>query len=299
MTSLAARLMPLAISLRGSKRRFSSADRTMARIDKTRAAPGSYDPPRSVTSKVTVTRDDTSGWPVYRVSPHNSTPPRASVYFHGGAYIAEITATHWRTIAKLAAATDTTFIVPIYPLAPTETAKTTVARASEIAESVTMEYGSEHVVLMGDSAGGGMALAVAQQLRDAGVASVAHIVLISPWLDVAMTDPEIEKIAPHDPWLAVPGTRLAGELYRGELPVDDPRVSPLRGDLHGLAPITLFSGTRDIANADARSLVNACRSIGASLHYHEASSMLHVYPLLPIPEGRRALAVIAAVLNTT
>lgn len=271
----------------------------MARIDKTRAAPGSYDPPRSVTSKVTVTRDDTSGWPVYRVSPHNSTPPRASVYFHGGAYIAEITATHWRTIAKLAAATDTTFIVPIYPLAPTETAKTTVARASEIAESVTMEYGSEHVVLMGDSAGGGMALAVAQQLRDAGVASVAHIVLISPWLDVAMTDPEIEKIAPHDPWLAVPGTRLAGELYRGELPVDDPRVSPLRGDLHGLAPITLFSGTRDIANADARSLVNACRSIGASLHYHEASSMLHVYPLLPIPEGRRALAVIAAVLNTT
>ncbi|WP_338885947.1 alpha/beta hydrolase [Rhodococcus sovatensis] len=299
MTSLAARLMPLAISLRGSKRRFSSADRTMARIDKTLATPGSYEPPRSVTSKVTVTRDDTSGWPVYRVSPHNSTPPRASVYFHGGAYIAEITATHWRTIAKLAAATDTTFVVPIYPLAPTETASTTVGHASEIAESVTMEYGSEHVVLMGDSAGGGMALAVAQQLRDAGVTSVAHIVLISPWLDVAMTDPEIEKIAPHDPWLAVPGTRLAGELYRGELPVDDPRVSPLRGDLHGLAPITLFSGTRDIANADARSLVKACRSIGASLHYHEASSMLHVYPLLPIPEGRRALSVIAAVLNTT
>jgi epsilon-lactone hydrolase len=297
VTSLAARLMPLAIRLRGSKRRFGSVDRTSAQIDKTLAAPASYEPPRSVTNKVAVTRDDASGWPVYRISPRDSTPTRASVYFHGGAYIAEITGTHWRTIAKLAAAADTTFVVPIYPLAPTKTAATTVARAAEIAESVTIEFGCEHVVLMGDSAGGGMALAVAQQLRDAGVASVAHIVLISPWLDVAMTDPEIEKIAPRDPWLAVPGTKLAGELYRGDLPVDDPRVSPLRGDLHGLAPMSLFSGTRDIANADARSLVNACRSIGAPLHYHEASEMLHVYPLLPIPEGRRALAVIADALT--
>lgn len=269
----------------------------MTRVNKMAGRPATYEPPKSLAKKVSVTRETGSGWPVYRVAPLNSTPTRAVVYFHGGAYIAEITSTHWRIIAEFAASTDTTFVVPIYPLAPSSTAEATVATATAITRSVAREYGHDHVVLMGDSAGGGMALAVAQQLRDAGNPPSNHIVLISPWLDVGMTNPEIERIEPVDPWLAVPGTRLAGELYRGDLDADDPRVSPLHGKMDGLAPMTMFSGTRDIANADAKSLVAIAESGVIQLDYHEAPEMIHVYPILPIPEGKRARAVIASILG--
>ncbi len=297
MPSLASRLIALVISMRGSKRRYSSVDRTAAHVARMASRPASHKPPRSLQSKVTINLDEASRWPVYRVSPHGKTPERAAVYFHGGAYLWEITSFHWRIIADLAARTETTFFVPIYPLAPSATAATTVPIATAISDEIIEQYGSSRVTLMGDSAGGGMALVVAQQLRDASIAHTGPIVLISPWLDVSMTDPAIAGIAGSDPWLAVPGVTLAGKLYRGELPNDDPRVSPLRGDLRNLAPITLFSGTRDIANADALSLVRRAREVGAVVEYFEASGMLHVYPLLPIPEGKRARMEIAEVLT--
>lgn len=296
MPSLASRLMTLVVSMRGSKRRYSSVDRTAAHVVKMASRPASHKPPKSLQSKVTISLDETSTWPVYQVSPRGRTPDRAAVYFHGGAYLWEITSFHWRIIADLAARTETTFFVPIYPLAPSATAATTVPTATAISADVIEQYGSDRVTLMGDSAGGGMTLAVAQRLRDASIAHNGRIILISPWLDVSMTDPAIEGIAGSDPWLAVPGVTLAGELYRGELPENDPLVSPLCGDLRNLAPITLFSGTRDIANADALSLVRRAHEVGVAVEYFEAPGMLHVYPLLPIPEGKRARVVIADLL---
>ena len=90
-----------------------------------------------------------------------------------------------------------------------------------------------------------------------------------------------------------------GSLPQGidQLPIDDPLVSPIHGDLSGLAPITLFSGTRDIINADARSLVRKARAAHFPLDYHEAPGMLHVYPLLPVPEANEARAVMEKVLK--
>lgn len=274
----------------------------MARVSTKARRPASFVPPRSLAKKVEITCGEMFGWPVYRVSPTDTTPSRASVYFHGGAYIWEITGTHWRVIAALAARTNTTFVVPIYPLAPAATAERTVAVATSIAGAVVDEFGPGNVVLMGDSAGGGMALAVAQQRRDSAAAPNAHIVLISPWLDVGMTDPQIAVVEPRDPWLGIEGTKLAGTLYRGELPATDPRVSPLYGDMTELAPVTMFTGTRDIANVDARSLARLARSssddpAALRLTVHEVPDMVHVYPLLPIPEGRRARAVIEGILT--
>ncbi|WP_072803322.1 alpha/beta hydrolase fold domain-containing protein [Rhodococcoides yunnanense] len=297
MPSLASALMPLVVRVRGSKRRYSSAERTQAHVDKMSAEPASYAPPTSLGRKVSIVRDDHDEWPVFRVSPRGPVTDRTVVYFHGGAYLWEITSTHWRTIAGLVARTGVTFLVPIYPLAPSATAESTVAVATDIAAAAMVRYGSNDVVLMGDSAGGGLALVVAQQLRDTGHGKNRHTILISPWLDVSMTDPEIERIAPTDPWLGIPGTKLAGILYRGSLPEDDPRVSPLRGEIRNLAPVTMFSGTRDIANADARALVRLAAAAGTTIDYHEERGMLHVYPLLPIPEGRRARRHIADIIT--
>ena len=140
---------------------------------------------------------------------------------------------------------------------------------------------------MGDSAGGGMTVAIALQLRDRGLAAPSRTVLISRWLDGSLTAPDIPALAAKDHFLAPAGLVAAGELYRGEFPAEDPRVSPINGDFSGLEPITLFSGTHDILHSDAKRFVPLAGEAGVSIDYHEAPGTLHVYPLFPIPEAKR------------
>ena len=121
--------------------------------------------------------------------------------------------------------------------------------------------------------------------------------LISPVIDMSFTDPVIYQILPRDPWLDVPGPRAVAEKWRGGLPIEHPMVSPVHGSLAGIGRIALFSGTRDITHADARTLVRMARADGHPLDFHQRANMLHVYPLLPIPEGAEARRAIAAVLD--
>jgi acetyl esterase/lipase len=95
----------------------------------------------------------------------------------------------------------------------------------------------------------------------------------------------------------VPGGRVLADLWRGDLDLLDPLVSPLAGDLAGLGPITLFSGTRDVLNPDAHLLVEKARAAGIELDFHEGVGDVHVYPLLPIRSGRDARAVIVEALG--
>jgi len=297
MQSLASRLMPLIMTIRGSKRRYSSAEATLADVARRAASPLSGRPPRSVERRVVITVESVGGWPVYTVARVGSESDRRGLYLHGGCYVYEIQRQHWTLVADLVESTGIRMTVPLFPLPPKETAATIVTGVADIAVALVSTVGAENVSLIGDSAGGGMALAVAMVLRDRGLPALHAIVLISPWLDISGTDPELALIQPRDPWLAVPGSHAAGGLYRGEIPETDPLVSPINGNLAGLGPISMFSGTRDILNADAHRLVEKAAVAGISLDYFEVEEMLHVYPLLPIPEARRARAAIRTAIG--
>jgi monoterpene epsilon-lactone hydrolase len=187
--------------------------------------------------------------------------------------------------------------VPIYPLGAREGAAETVSTATALAGELIEELGADRVVLMGDSAGGALSLAVAQALRETGLAP-ARVVLISPWLDAATDGPEQRAIEPRDDILAIPGLVEAGREYAGDLPVDDPRVSPIHGDMRGLPPMTVLTGTHDLLNPDSHRLREACAAAGVDLEFVEAPGMAHDYPLLPTPEGRAATRHIAALLRS-
>ena len=294
MSSLASRLMPAVMTLRGAKRVFSTAEAMQRKLlRQSTGRPPKSTPPARLSKTVDIRELQIAGWTVYEISPKGKTPPRRALYLHGGCYVFEIALQHWLFVAKLAVETNTRFLVPIYPLAPAETADTIVPKATDLAARLIEEVGSENTSVLGDSAGGGMALAVSMQLRDRGNPAPHSTVLISPWLDITGTDPQLAVIAPHDPWLAVPGSHFAGGVYRGALPETDPLVSPLYGDLHGLGSLTMFSGTRDILNADATKFRSLARAAGLAIDYHEVPGMIHVFPILPIPEGTAARAVVA------
>ena len=296
MPSLLSRLAPVVITLRGSKRGFSTAQRTLDDVARLQRHPKSSTPPARLTSKVDITRRDVNGWPVYHVSPKGGRPTTRAIFLHGGCYVYEIDPVHWNFVANLAVEAGITVIVPIMPLAPTGTASVIVPAVADLAASVIAEVGAENLSIIGDSSGGGMSLAVAMELRDRELPPLHRLVLVAPWLDISGTDPMLAIIAPSDPWLAVPGTHAAGGLYRDELGEGDWRVSPIHGDLTGLGPITMFSGTRDIVHADAIRFLPLAAEAGLEVDYYEGQGMLHNYPILPMPEGDAArMAVVAAI----
>jgi len=231
------------------------------------------------------------------VAPRSGAQATRALFLHGGCYVFEIDRLHWRFVANLVRETGVTVTVPIMPLAPSGRASVVVDRAAALVDSLIAEVGASQVSLMGDSSGGGMALAVAMELRDRGRDPLKAIVLSAPWLDISGTDPMLAEIAPHDPWLAVPGTHAAGALYRGELPESDRRVSPIHGDLTSLGPITVFTGTRDIVHADALRLLAKAEKEGIPIEFHVGEGMIHNYPILPIPEGAAARAVVAEAIS--
>ena len=297
MASFLSRLAPLALTLRGSKRMFSDPRKTLERVEQLRLRPANAEPPASISRHVDVTSREVDGWTVFDVSARSGSNPAHAVFLHGGCYVFEIDPLHWRFIAQLVRETGVTISVPIMPLAPTGQASVVVDKVAHLVQSLIAEVGASNVSLIGDSSGGGMALAVAMELRDRKHEPLRAIVLSAPWLDVSGTDPKLAEIAPSDPWLAVPGTTAAGALYRAELPETDWRVSPIHGDLIGLGPITIFTGTRDIVHADALRLLAKATGQGIQIDFHVGEGMIHNYPILPIPEGAAARAVAAKAIS--
>ncbi len=296
MSSLASHLVPPLLRALGYRRRFASVDKTSKLIADRQLRPQPYGPPRRALRGVSITVDHDRGWPLYTVVPAETSPQQHIVYVHGGAWINQIAPQHWQLVAELTTATSSQILVPIYPLAPHGTAASVVPRIAELLRNLCEKHGANNVSVVGDSAGGQIALSAALLLRDDQVA-LAHTVLIAPALDLSLSNPEIDAVEPDDPWLVRPGLHTAVDLWRDGLSLTNPMVSPLCGDMSGLGPLTVFVGTRDITNPDAKLLVAKARAAGVPTEFHEAPNMVHVYPLLPIPEGRQARARMSALLR--
>lgn len=296
MPSLVSRLVPLYIRATGRQRLLADAGRAARFLAGSPVRPESYAPPRRLRPDVRVTRADRHEWPVYTIEPRDRPARGAVVYVHGGAWAREIAPQHWRLCARIAAEAGTRVLVPIYPLAPRGTAGEVVPAVADLVEEARTAHGA--VALAGDSAGGQIALSAAMVLRDRGADPLPATVLLSPALDLALDNPEIDRVQPTDPWLSRPGTHVFIAAWRAELPLDDPRVSPLRGDFAGLGPLTVIGGTRDICLPDTRLGVEAARAAGVDVDYTEERGQLHVHPLHPTPEGRRAQEHIVAVLRS-
>ncbi|TAE31392.1 MAG: alpha/beta hydrolase [Candidatus Kapaibacterium sp.] len=230
-------------------------------------------------------------------SKNGKTPIKAVLYLHGGAYVATFSGIHWQFIAKLVTATNRAVVAPDYPLAPSATVKDVFEQMLPLYREMVESFGAENIAIIGDSAGGGMALALAQVFREEGLPQPAQLVLLSPWLDVSMSNDGLLALDKRDPILDIEGLKAAGEMYAGNLSVRNPRVSPMFGDCQKLAPMTFFIGTRDMFLADCREFYAQCMAQKIPLAYHEAAEMLHDWMLMPIPEAETVLREITSILR--
>lgn len=213
---------------------------------------------------------------------------------HGGAYIRGITSWHWDFIAFLADSTKSSIVVPLHRLAPQYTVEDTISVLTDLYSDL-----ERPTTLIGDSAGGGLALALAQVIKKQGLQQPKQILLIAPWLDISLTDPAIADVESKDPWLTVKDLQEAGAMWAGNnVQLTDPIVSPIYGDLDHLcerAYIDIFIGTKDLFIVDCQTLAKKMRG-GARLY--EYPGIVHVFPIVSfLPEARRARQKIGGVLN--
>lgn len=291
MPSLRARFVNLILPLLGTKAGLASAEVLSQSLAKHPPVP--VGPPARARRQFNITERKIGRMHVYAVAPKSNAGAASVLYLHGGAYVHELTGWHWRIVEGLVRRTGATVHVPCYPLAPSNTWADAFPPVRELANELIDARGAS-VTFMGDSAGGGFALALAQVMRDAGECLPNRIVLLSPWLDVATNHPDQDILASKDRLLAAPGLQWAGHQWAGALPVSDPRISPLNGALAGLPPIALLAGTADLLYVDAERLRDQARLSGHALRFIPYQGLFHVWMAAPIPEADQALDDVAS-----
>ncbi len=208
-------------------------------------------------------------------------------YIHGGAYLMDFAEPHWRLLEKLIKETDVQVIAPGYRLLPFATYR----EAFDLIVPLYREYCEKHpdknIILMGDSAGGGLSLALTEHFKANGIHMPDRLILLSPWVDISMENEQIKEYESVDPFLKVRPLSDCAELWKGDLDIHDWHVSPIYGDLKGIRNVTVFVGTEEILYPDITKFFGMLDK-DPSNELIIGTEMNHVYPLFPIPEAKPA-----------
>ena len=200
------------------------------------------------------------------------------LYFHGGSYIAEATKQHWEFIGKLVDDTGATVILPDYPLAPKYNYKDVfnmiVPLYKELEDQIDVQ---NRLIVMGDSAGGGLSLALLEKMSGESLKMPKKTILISPWLDVRLTNPEIDKIQEKDEKLNKETLKLSGIAYAGEEGIESSLVNPIDGDLSKINNLTIMTGTNDILNPDVYKLQEKAKQVNVTIDVKEYENASHIW----------------------
>ena len=230
---------------------------------------------------------------VFEVAAQDDTKPIV-LYIHGGAYVNNFSSMHWKAMAEWAEKTGCGIVTPNYPLLFRYTAKDAHQLMMQLYRQLQERYTAKRILIMGDSAGGGFTLALAQELLKSDSLDLpSRLILISPWVDVVGGDDALQD---RDNFLNLEVLRLIGADWAGDFDTHDPIVSPLYGDMQGLPPTDLFTGTWETFYTDIVKTYDKMKAAGVDARLHVKEKMGHVYPLWPCPEGKKAREEIAELI---
>ena len=153
----------------------------------------------------------------------------------------------------------------------------------------------EEIIIAGDSAGGGLALAALISLRDAGEPLPAGGILLSPWADLTLSGESVQTRASQDFILNAPHLKNMAALYAGEHDLTDPLISPVFANLSGLPPLLIQAGTEEILLDDAARIAVNAEASGVDVQLETYDGMIHVFQLFPFfSETQQAFGSITA-----
>lgn len=215
------------------------------------------------------------------------------LYLHGGGYVIGSALAYREFATQLARTAGSALFAPDYRLAPENPYPAALDDALAVYRALLDQgYRGENIVVAGDSAGGGLSLALLVAIRDAGLEQPGRGVLFSPWLDLSMSGATLQSKAEADPSLTLEGLTVAAERYLAGKPGDTPGASPLFADLSGLPKLLIETGEAEILLSDSTRLVERAAEAGVDVTLHVWPGMPHVWGLFAavLSEGRDVIA---------
>jgi acetyl esterase/lipase len=223
------------------------------------------------------------------------------LYLHGGGYTTGSIKSHAGLIGKIALETGIPHLAINYRLAPEHTYPAALDDAIKAYLWLLEEehFNPDDIILIGDSAGGGLALAALLKIKAMGLSKPLAAVTISPWTDLTVSGDSALSNPEKDPILDVEKAREWGQWYAGNTSLQDPFVSPLFGDLSDLPPILIQVGTDEILLSDAVrfAVFAAMKDSDVTLSIEEDMSHVWHFFWQYIPEAKTAIKDIAQFLD--
>ena len=251
-------------------------------------------PPKKLRDTLDVREEAEAGMRVFRARKKGAPATALKLlYLHGGAYVLDLQEIQWNIVAGLLDRVDAEVLIPIYPLGPEASWKETTAAVRAHFLTLVQDCGADNIIVCGDSAGGGLALLLAQAMRDDGLPGPKGLVLFSPALDLSGSGPDQPALERRDPALSLRMLARIGPMWLKGLSPEDPRVSPLFADQDNLPPTILFTGDREILHSDALRL----KARNPGIIHRGYPEMMHVFPVSPLREARQALDEAAAFIR--
>ena len=239
-----------------------------------------------------------AGVPVLRLRPPGDVAAGTLIYLHGGAYALGSAEGYRGLAARLAAAAGMTAVVPDYSRSPEARYPVALEEAVAVYTGLLVDgLDPKTIVVAGDSAGGGLSLALAMALRDRGIEGPAALGLICPWADLAI---DIDGVRPagRDPLILPSMASEWAPRYVGEHDPRLPGISPVCGDMAGLPPIVMHSAGADPLSIDADKIEKFCAA--GMLDHRRFENLWHVFHLQAgvLAEADEAIADLGAKLRT-
>lgn len=289
MPSIQARMMKFFMRTLRSRAAGVLDDLVLLRQEKERAFIRLL-PPRGIKVEKVFVHNIESEW----VSPadykyHN----KVILYLHGGGYAACSPRTHRGLTGKLATETGMRTLAINYRLAPEHPYPAALDDAM-IAYKWLMEechYSAKDIIIIGDSAGGGLSLSTVVRIREEGLEQPLALVLLSPWTDLSASGETMISHRDKEPLLPHDKIVTWGKWYAGETDVRHPLVSPVYADMSNLAPMLIHVGTDEILLSDSTRVAKSAQKAGNEVELDIWNGMPHVWHMgwRYIPESRKAI----------
>lgn len=218
----------------------------------------------------------------------NNSKNKHIIFLHGGAYVMKAVKGHKTIIETMAKKYNLKVTFIDYPLAP----ENDIQKAHEILiktyKKITLKYKDDDFFLFGDSSGGGLALSFLQQLKNINdVPFPKKTVLMSPWVDVSMSNSKIKDFEKKDPLLPLNGLIATGKQFAGSLDTQNPLISPIYGNMDNLKEIFLIFGTNEILYPDCLKLEKLLKnSNGTKIKTKIGKNLCHDWILAPLKETK-------------
>lgn len=254
-----------------------------------------FEIPRLIKRKYAITHSYVMEHSVVTMEPKDIKSSRHIIYFHGGAYVKKGIPRYWMMLDKIVNEVKCKVTYIDYPIAPMFGYKDTHAMVTKTYNKLVKKYSDDDFIFMGDSAGGGLALAFAQSLVESNHSKQPiQLVLFSPWVDLNMDNENTALYEQRDWLLSKKNLENSAKSYAKGDDLGLPLLSPINGSLMGLPPIEVYVGTHELLYPFCIKFNSMAKKAGAVINTYIYENMPHVWIVMPFREAKTAVASVIA-----